>query len=113
MNHLENDKKILDSIRKETKKLSEFIDKYSLEDIKGNAILQKAICFEILHLCRLYKKLGGRYAKRFGEFHDSLKEYASLIERDFASFDAPSLITSVKKELPLLLTRIEKILLSL
>lgn len=113
MSQLENDKKILDNVQKEAKKLSEFIDKYSLEDIKGNAILQKAICFEILHLCRLYKKLGGRYAKRFGEFHDSLKEYASLIERDSASFDAISLIASVKEQLPLLLSRIEKISLSL
>ena len=113
MTPLDKDKRIFEQIQKETKKHGDFIDKYSLEEIKNNAILQKAICFEILHLCRLYKKLGGRYAKRFGEFHDSLKEYASLIENDSLPFDAYALIAKVKEQLPFLSMRVEKIMMSL
>ncbi len=109
MNKEDSDRKILEEIASETKKLNEFLDSYSVEEVKKNVILQKAICLRLLHLFRAYKKLGGRYAERFGEYHEKLKGYAQKIESGVSSFDASSLIEGARKELPLLLSRVNKI----
>lgn len=109
MTNLEKDRKIFEEIAAETRSLNEFLDKYSLEEIKANPILQKAITFRLLRVARVYKKLGGRYAQRFGEWNESLKRYAARIEENAASFNPYSLIEEAKEKLPALLIRIEKI----
>ncbi len=85
------------------------MDEHTIEEIKKNTLLQKAICFRLLHLARAYKKLGGRYAERFGEFNETLKGYMKEIESKASSFDPLSLIEGAKKELPAILSRVEKI----
>ena len=109
MNKESKDERIFEEIVSETKKLNEFLDSYSEIEVKKNPLLQKAICLRILHLARAYKKLGGRYAKAFGEFHESLKGYAERIESGLSSFEASSLVEKAREELPLLLSRVNKI----
>lgn len=105
-----NDKKIFLSLFDEVGKIQAFLGHYSLTEIRSSSILQKAIAFEILRLCRNYKKLGGRYAKEFGELHQALKDYSAEIEGDLEGIDIVSLLDRVSRDLSLLEVRIGEIL---
>ncbi len=113
MTSLEKDKKVFLSLSDETNKLISFYEQYSLDEISKNSILAKAISYDILRLSRTYKKLGGRYAKRLGEYHAFLLDTGSAIESDIASSLHYEIISKAKEILPLLLERLSKIVSSL
>lgn len=75
MNSEEKDRKVLNSLLKESEKLFSLLSKYSLDEIQKNHILERVVSFDILRLSRLYKKLGGRYANRFKEYNEKLRKW--------------------------------------
>ena len=96
----EKDLKLFENLLNDAVKLYNFLCQYSYEEVKGNKVLQKAIGFEIIHLVRDYKKLGGRFAAEFGQMHEILKDYGSAIEGDIHSADLLDLASKAKNDLP-------------
>lgn len=91
----DKDKKILEDINKENASLLNSIMEMDPSS-KKNPLLTKAILLRFLHIARLYKKLGGRFAKEFGpEINEGLKSIARAVETANDKLD-PKLIDEAK-----------------
>lgn len=103
------DKKILLDIQKENDALLR--DILSIDPTaKRNPLLEKALLLRFLHVSRLYKKLGGRFAKEFGpEINEGIKEVARAVETAKEEMD-PHQLSKAKELLPKIKTKIDSLL---